>query len=155
MHAGLLSEPELSNQETQYLSVREAAERYGLAQTSLERRLRNGEIDACKERGLRGWEWRVSVAALEEFGYALPSDPPPTPVPDVDELQATVRRLRDVATFERRRAEEADRRLGEAMQEIGRLRSMLRRAEEQSPPASLDLRERPTGLRARAFDCGP
>ncbi len=140
------SEPELSDEETQYLSVREAAERYGVPQRTLDRRIRNGEIDAHKERGVHGWEWRVSVAALEEFGYALPSEPPPTPVPGVDELQASVRRLRSVASFERRRAEEADRRLGEAMQEIGRLRSMLRSAEEQqSRPSSLDLRERPTG----------
>ncbi len=122
---------ELSNDEAQYLSPREAAERYGVAQRTLERRLRNGEIDAHKERGVHGWEWRVSVAALEEFGYVLPSDSPPTLVPNVDELQVTVRRLRDVAAFERRRAEEADRRLGEAMQQIGRLRSMLRRAEDQ------------------------
>ena len=104
----------------EFLSPREAAQRYELAAQTLVSRLRVGAVPGYKVRGPRGREWRVSTRVLEGNGY-LPRQPRPVDqVPDVAALEATVRELRRTVAFERRRADELDGLLGQASLEIGR-----------------------------------
>lgn len=131
-------EPE--HDQDEYLSARTAAELYELSAATLVTRLRNGELPGHKVRGARGREWRVSAADLEEFGYrrrvALDGGTPR----DIAKLQARINSLRRTAAYERGRADEADRRLGEAAMEIGRLRAALERAQEGERDLEIDLR---------------
>lgn len=131
----------------EFLSPREAAERYELAPQTLVSRLRLGAVPGYKVRGPRGREWRVSTRALETHGY-LPRQPRPVDqVPDVAALEASVRELRRTVAFERRRADELDGLLGQASLEIGRLRAEvanLRRprqdgAGDDAEPVVIDL----------------
>ncbi len=108
-----------------YLSVREAAERYGVPLRTMAKRASLGEIEgAVKVRGARGMEWRVPVAALEAYGYRQSEHQPSAPKDPM--LEA----MRRTAIAERNRADEADRRLGHALLECGRLRARL--AEEEA-----------------------
>jgi hypothetical protein len=133
------------------LSPRAAAERYDLVAQTLVLKLRLGEIPGYKVRGPRGREWRVSTAALEAYGYR-PREQQASrePSPEVAELQATIRELRRTVAFERRRADELDRLLGEASLEIGRLRAQMvrQREPEHESDQVIDLRteaaDRPT-----------
>ncbi len=112
------------------LSLQEAAELYDLALRTLGNRVRVGEIEAYKTRGPWGAEWRVRAQALEAFGYQRrPALATPTPgcisserFEDLERQLATARRA---IAAERNRAEEADRRLGKALLETGRLRAAL------------------------------
>ncbi len=114
------------------LSLAEAAEAYDLSIRTLGNRVRNGEIDAHKVRGPWGEHWRVTPAALETFGYhrrvAAIRPEAGTLASSVAELQRDLDAARRAAAAERNRANEADRKLGEAMREIGRLRAALDRA---------------------------
>ncbi len=110
----------------EYLSIREAAERCGVPVRTMAKRAYLGEIEgAHKVRGPRGEEWRVPVAGLEAFGYQLPAERSVNSSED-----AEVAALKRTAAAERNRAEEADRRLGHALLEGGRLRAQL--AQEQA-----------------------
>ena len=53
------------------LSITDAAQRYGISRSTLDARIRQGQIPAHKVRGPHGREWRVTPADLEEFGYRL------------------------------------------------------------------------------------
>src|SRR3954447_13944561 len=104
------------------LSVREAAERYGVPVRTMAQRLRLGEIQgAYKIRGPRGQEWRVPAAALEAFGYTGAAGGVAPGVPEDREIAA----LKKAVAAERRRAEDAYRRLEHALLECGPVRARL------------------------------
>ena len=109
------------------LSLPEVALYFGVSISALRRRLRAGQLWGYKVPGRRGDEWRVLVSSLLQAGYAVRAPDPDTD-PQVAELRRTAYALADVVISERRRAEETDRKLGEARMEIGRLRSQLRAA---------------------------
>ncbi len=118
--------------ETEDLSLQEAASRYQVSLRTLGNRVRVGEIEAYKVRGAWGDEWRVTPAALEGFGYqrrhATAEDASdPVADPRLLQLQRELQAARRAVAAERNRAEAADRRLGEALMECGRLRSLLQR----------------------------
>jgi excisionase family DNA binding protein len=131
------------------LSLSEAAELYELSVRTLGQRIRNGEIPAYKSEGPNRGEWRIRQRDLQAFGYERRTPGPPASThapagakaerdPQLVALEKTVRELeRRLAGAERsagaaiRRAEESDRRLGEALMEVGRLRAAL--AAETSP----------------------
>ncbi len=119
------------------LSLQEAARLYAVSVRTLTNRVRWGQMDAYKARGARGLEWRVSRQALETSGYQ------PRVEQDRDDQERDSRMLslerelaeaRRVAAAERRRADEADRLLGHAMMECGRLRAALTAAQAASRP---------------------
>jgi hypothetical protein len=114
------------------LSIRDAARLFDLSIGGLEGRLRRGEVAGEKVPGPHGREWRVSAAALDEFGFQRRSQEAAY-LPDSEGLRAEIRRLAGIATYERRRADEANRGLGEAVLEIARLRAALRSAPESQP----------------------
>ncbi len=105
------------------LSLQEAAETYDLSLRTLGNRVRCGEIEAYKTRGPWGQEWRVSRKALESFGYR-PRQTTETSSADTAGLERELEAARRAAVAERNRADQADRKLGEAMREIGRLRAL-------------------------------
>lgn len=112
-------------------SLREASRLYTVELTTLQNLVRRGRIDAYKARGPWGREWRVTRTALEAMGYFT------RPVCEsagglgerVAQLEKELVAARRTAAAERSRAEEADRRLGEALMESGRLRAALAVAE--------------------------
>ena len=121
------------------LSLREAAQYYDLSVRTLGQRIRNGEIEAYKNEGDNRGQWRVSRRALERFGYRLRTATPAQRVHETAD-RSTVRKLerelasaRRAESSQRSRAEQTDRRLGEALMEIGRLRAAL--AAETNRPA--------------------
>ncbi len=111
------------------LSLHEATRLYELSAATLGRRIRNGEIEAYKSEGANRGEWRVSVKALEAFGYRRRSEPAPQDdIPDsrtIRRLEREVAAARSEVAAQRRRAEQTDRELGEALMEVGRLRAAL------------------------------
>ncbi len=125
------------------LSLQEAAELYDVSIRTLGYRVRVGEIEAYKTRGPWGDQWRVSPAALEAFGYRVRTPIPANgevPSKRIQELERELAAARRAAAAERNRAEDADRRLGAALLESGRLQAALaaevvRRqlAEERAP----------------------
>lgn len=133
----------MEHEQDEYLSVRAAVDLYELTAATLVTRLRNGELPGHKVRGARGREWRVSAADLEEFGYRRRAAREEAPRPDIAELQARINSLRRTVAYERGRADEADRQLGEAAMEIGRLRAALGRAQEGERNLRTDLRLSP------------
>ncbi len=58
-----------SDDASEGLSLKDAAEIYDLSLRTLSNRVRNGEVQAVKRRGPWGHEWRVTPEALEAFGY--------------------------------------------------------------------------------------
>ncbi len=124
------------------LSLQEAAQLYDVSLRTLGNRVRWGEIDAYKARGPWGQEWRVTRKALESFGYRRREAPEPTSDPRTAELERELAAARRAAAAERNRADEADRRLGAALLEVGRLRAALAAALVVPSPRTLDLTER-------------
>ncbi len=116
------------------LSLQEAAARYEVSLRTLGNRVRVGEIDAYKVRGAWGDEWRVSASALEAFGYQrrAKSATGAAADPQVLQLQRELDGARRAAAAERNRADEADRRLGEALMECGRLRALLQQEPQRN-----------------------
>ncbi len=119
------------------LSLQEAARLYVVSVRTLTNRVRWGQLDAYKAHGARGLEWRVSRHALETSGYQ-----PRVEQDRGDEerdarmmsLERELAEARRVAAAERRRADEADRRLGQVMLECGRLRAALAAAQAATRP---------------------
>lgn len=110
------------------LSLRDAARHYEVSVATLRRQVRSGQVPAYKVRGPWGQEWRVSHQAVGASGYAVrPVEPDPED-PHVATLRRELGVLRRVVAVERNRADQADRELGQAMLECGRLRSALARA---------------------------
>ena len=109
------------------ISLQEAARLYDVSLTTLRKRVRWGEIFAYKTRGAWGHEWRVSGPALEAYGYRRRTeDAVETPLEHrVASLEREIATLRRLVTLHRERADQADRELGEAMLESGRLRAAL------------------------------
>lgn len=138
--------PALAEDTAADLSLQEAARLYGVSAATLGRKARWGVVTAYKARGPWGWEWRVSRRSLEASGYrprpadgagpAGEADPPRDP--QVTELQRQIATLRRVVARERLRADRADRELGQAMLECGRLRRALARAEAGATGAATD-----------------
>lgn len=113
------------------LCLREVAQMYAVSVATLRRQVRTGDIPAHKVRGPWGHEWRVSRRAVDAAGLAVRSVPPVDAAvedPDVASLRREVAALRRTAASERNRADQADRELGWAMLESGRLRSASTRA---------------------------
>lgn len=116
------------NETTAELSLREAAQSFELSVRTLGNQVRLGDIPAHKRRGPWGDEWRVTAQALEAFGYqrrAPVSRPREVSEHRVVELERQLDAARRAAAAERRRADEADRRLAEALDEVHRLRGVL------------------------------
>ncbi len=107
-----------------YLSLQEAAALFDVSLRALRRRVTLGEVAAHKANGVRGREWRVSIAALEQAGYALRTSEPT----EVEGAQLEVRRLTDALVAERARSARLDSELGYALLTIGRLRGRLKEA---------------------------
>ncbi len=129
----------------EYLSVREAAERYGVPLRTMAKRASLGEIEgAVKVRGARGMEWRVPVRALEAYGYRQSEEQPSKAKDPV--LEA----VRRTTAAERNRADEADRRLGDALLECGRLRARLADEEARRRSAEAQLLRLAKQLTAQA-----
>lgn len=113
------------------LSLQEAARLYDLSLPTLARRIRNGEIEAYKSEGENRGEWRVSAKALDAFGYKRRVQPAEEESADTLEarklrqLQRELAAARREADLQRKRAEQKDRELGEALMLVGRLRAAL------------------------------
>ncbi len=108
------------------LSLPEAAHRYGLSLRTLSQRVRTGEIPAYKVRGLRGREWRVLSAELEQCGYTARAEPPASAASaQLVALQQHIRTLEGQLAAERRRSATLDQHLGGALLECGRLRTQV------------------------------
>ena len=146
-------QPSPREQHEEFLSPREAGERYDLVVQSLVTRLRNGELAGFKVRGPHGREWRVSVNTLESFGFRPRPrrDDQPSVDPQVAELEATVRELRRKLAFERNRADAADRKLGEAAMTIGHLRAALEH-QRGNEERTIDVRQEACPAPRRARD---
>ena len=112
------------------LSLQEATRLYDVSLRALRNRVRCGEIPAYKTRGPWGQEWRVNGRTLEASG--LRRRPVELGMTDSDPrvaaLEAELATLRRVVVAERERGDQADRELGYAMLECGRLRSALAKA---------------------------
>ncbi len=113
------------------LSLQEAARLYDLSPKTLGRRLRNGEIEAYRSEGPQRGEWRVSTRALEAFGYRRRPAPEPASKDNtsdpirIKKLEREVLAAQRAAVAERRRADQLDRKLDEALTEIAQLRAAL------------------------------
>jgi hypothetical protein len=112
------------------ISLHQAARLYHVSLTTLRRRVRWGEIFAYKTRGPWGDEWRVSGPALEAYGFRRRAvTAGETPLEDrVASLEREIATLRRLVTLHRERADQADRELGAAMLECGRLQAALEAA---------------------------
>ena len=109
------------------ISLQEAARLYDVSLTTLRKRVRWGEIFAYKTRGAWGDEWRVSGPALEAAGYQRRTATAEETSLEhrVASLEREITTLRRLVAMHRERAEQADRELGQAMLEVGRLRAAL------------------------------
>lgn len=106
------------------LSLQQAAALYDVTPRALRRRVTLGEVAAHKAQGLRGREWRVSAAALQQAGYV----PRTVDLAESEDTQSTVRRLTEALVAERSRSARLDGELGYALLTIGRLRRRLQDA---------------------------
>ena len=116
------------------LTLHDAAALYAVSARTLAQHIRCGQLSAYKTAGATGRQWRVTREALDAAGY--PVRVPPTAVdapehPLVAELRRELSAARRSVAAERRRAEDADRRLGHAMLECGRLRAALAATTDQ------------------------
>ena len=109
------------------LSLPEAARRYDVSLRTLRTRARSGRIAAYKVRGRWGHEWRVSERSLEASGLPRRAAPPEGAASRsrVAYLEEELGAVRRALSTERFRADRANRELGQAMLECGRLRSAL------------------------------
>ncbi len=105
------------------LSLPDAAVLFDVSLRALRRRVTLGEVAAYKANGIRGREWRVSVAALERAGYALRDE-----LTEAEGAQVEVRRLTEALVAERARRARLDSEFGYALLTIGRLRGRLQEA---------------------------
>ncbi len=68
------------------LSVHEAAERLGVSEATIRRRIRRGELHAIKHPLPSGYEWRVVLgnhpAVMLDESAVTPDDQPPVTIPD-------------------------------------------------------------------------
>ena len=137
------------------LSLKEAARLYDVSQQTLRNRVRFGRLPAYKTRGPWGHEWRINGRSLEAAGIARRPPTKDDENPRVAALEAEVARLWRLVAAERNRADEADRELGYAMLQTGRLRSALDRAlqhHEECPmqPGSSSTQPSAVGAPARS-----
>lgn len=112
---------------TDGLSLREAAANYPIALRTLRTKVSRGEIRGYKVRGLRGREWRVTLRALEDVGLQ-PRSGRPEGTAHQGLAPAAERELAEawrIARIERSRAAAADRELGYALMETGRLKAVV------------------------------
>ena len=110
------------------LTLHDAAALYAVSARTLAQHIRCGQLPAYKTAGATGREWRVSQDDLVAAGYPLRQPPGATDAPEsprVVQLRRELEAARRAAAAERRRAEDADRRLGHALLECGRLRTAL------------------------------
>ncbi len=118
------------------LTLHDAAALYAVSARTLAQRIRCGQLPAYKTAGPTGRQWRVAQAALDAASYPHRQPATATGAPEPP-LVAVFRRelsaARKSVAAERRRAEDADRRLGHAMLECGRLRTALAEATDQEP----------------------
>lgn len=118
------------------VSLRDAADLFGVSPRTLARRLRLGELPGYKVRGPWGHEWRVSRESLDAYGYRRRPAPVPaaTGDPRLAHLERELASLRRLLAAERLRADRVDRELGFAMLECGRLRGALARSTALTAP---------------------
>jgi len=136
--AGQLSVP---NEPASDLTLHDAAALYAVSARTLAQHIRCGQLPAYKTAGATGREWRVTKEALSA---AYPSRQQPGADSVEHPLVLQLRREMDAArraiAAERRRAEDADRRLGHALLECGRLRTALAGATGTArAPTEVDL----------------
>jgi excisionase family DNA binding protein len=127
------------------LTLHDAAALYAVSARTLAQHIRCGQLPAYKTAGATGRQWRITRDALDAAGYPPRVPPTATDAPEhplVAELRRELSAARRSVAAERRRAEDADRRLGHGMLECGRLRAALAGAtgeERHSPEAELDV----------------
>lgn len=63
------------------ISIREAAERLGVSHKVVRRLVAQGIVQARKEAGGHGEEWRLDVDSVEAYRSGAPATPPPPPRP--------------------------------------------------------------------------
>jgi len=108
------------------LTLRDAAALHAVSARTLAQHIRCGRLPAYKTAGATGREWRVtkeSLSAAYPYRQQPGADAPEHPL--VVQLRRELDAARRAAAAERRRAEDADRRLGHALLECGRLRTAL------------------------------
>ena len=125
------------------LTLHEAAEQYAISARTLAQHIRCGQLPAYKTAGATGREWRITRDALDAAGYPARQPPPTDSAAEpalVRDLRRELNAARRAAAAERRKAEDTDRRLGQALLECGRLRAALAKANgEQDTVPQLDL----------------
>jgi len=123
------------------LTLQHAAALYAVSARTLAQHVRCGQLPAYKTAGATGREWRVKKEALSAaypYRQQPGADAPEHPL--VVQLRGELVAARRAAAAERRRAENADRRLGHALLECGRLRTALAAATgTQNAPTEVDL----------------
>ncbi len=134
-----MSEQPQNSHSEEDLSLAQAAERYQVSIRTLGQRVRLGEIAAHKNRGPWGQEWRIKPKAMEAFGYHPPTadtSAEPSQIADPSRLMATVDALTRAVAAERNRADQANKRLAEALDELTALGA--ERARERRDVIDLD-----------------
>ncbi len=122
------------------LSIGEAALRYGVPATKINRLAYLNQLDgARKVRGVHGLEWRVPAAELEARGFQRQDASSDAAPRELAELQRSVRLLTDRLVQERQRWADKQRELETALLEIGALRGQLKREQLQLQQAERDL----------------
>ncbi len=122
------------------LSIGEAALRYGVSATKINKLAYLNQLDgARKVRGVHGLEWRVPAVELEARGFQRQDAPNDAAPPEIAELQRSVRLLTDMLVQERQRWVDKQRELETALLEIGALRGQLKREQRQRQQAERDL----------------
>ena len=124
------------------LTLHDAAALYAVSARTLAQHIRCGQLPAYKTAGAFGREWRVTHDDLVAAGYPRRRPPGAADVPEqplVVQLRRELEAARRAASAERRRAEDADRRLGHALLECGQLRSALAAATGAGRTTEVDL----------------
>jgi hypothetical protein len=114
-------------QASEDLSLREAAVLYPIALRTLRTKVSRGEIPGYPVMGLRGRERRVPRPTLDNLGLRPRPCGPKVSAPQVStaELERELAQAQRMARMERNRAGEADRELGYALLQCGRLRAAV------------------------------
>lgn len=128
---------------TERVSIAEAAERLGVSQDTIRRRLKKGELAGEKEPTPQGFVWRIELPGEADEPQAV-SEPasPPRSEADERELQLLRERLEELKG-ERDSWREQAQRAGDAERE---LRILLRQAQELALPAGATRQDAPGAM---------
>jgi hypothetical protein len=131
-------------EDEEYLSVAEAALRYGLPQWKVTKLIRENQLEGARKiRGTTGRVWSIPAAAIEALGY---TQEPPTPASagatvtvDLAELRRTINGLTGSLRIERQRLINKEEELQDALVQVRQLRSELRRERERREEVEVQL----------------